>query len=701
MSVPAASSAASAPGRLLRHPAAASGFASAGLGLALAAVAFGAQGGSEIGRTAAVEIALLLAGGLATAAAIAYSPAERPAYGSGTVWLFLLFAVLAAVSIGWSIAPELTWFEAGKTLAYVVVLAGSVGVARLAPGGWPVILKGILIAAALVVAYALASRVWPGTLAENELYARIGKPFNYWNAVGVTAALAIPPALWLGARRSGHPPLNALAFPLLGLLIAALFLSYSRSALAAGVIGAGLWFVFVPLRLRSLTVLVVSATGAGPVIAWALNKDAFTQDGVPLAVRESASGTFGLLLAAMLAVLLAAGLFVGFRAARRAPSARVRRRAGIAAIAVGASLPLVVFAGVAFSDRGIGGTLSDLTDESASVSGGPDRLTQSSSSRAKYWGEAFDVFGENTFKGTGANTFGIARLQHRDDVLVARHAHGFLAQTASDLGLIGLFAAFALAGAWLAAAARTVGARRGGRSAPFDAERVGVIAIALAALVFGLQSLIDWTWSVPGPSVMAIVAAGFVAGRGPLPALAGAAHAPRPAGLPLAAETAVVKPTWGRPSTERLVAAGLVLAAVAVTAWAAWQPARANDASNEALALLDQGRLAEAAREADRAYDLNPLTPKPLFVKAQVLQRAGNLQGALGTLEQAVVEHPAEPDVWLRLATFQLRVLDNPQAALDTLRGALYLDPRSRLAQTTFFDARIRFREQQEAAQTG
>jgi tetratricopeptide (TPR) repeat protein len=447
---------------------------------------------------------------------------------------------------------------------------------------------------------------------------------------------------------------------------------------------------------------VVAAAGAGPVIAWALNKDAFTQDGVPLAVRESAATTFGLLLAAMLAVLLAAGLGVGFRAARRAPSARIRRRAGVAAIAVGASLPLLAFAGVAFSDRGIGGTLSDLTNENASVSGGPDRLTQSSSSRAKYWGEAFDVFGENTFKGTGANTFGVSRLPHREDELVARHAHGFVAQTASDLGLLGLLAAFALAGAWLAAVARALGVRRGGRSTPFDAERVGVIALALSALVFGLQSIIDWTWSVPGPSVMAIVAAGFVAGRGPLPALTGGARAPEPAGLPLEAETTelpAAQPglSLRRPSTERLVAVGLVLAAVAVTAWTAWQPARADDASNHALALLDDGKLSEAAREADRAYDLNPLTPKPLFVKAQVQQRAGNLQAASGTLERAVVEHSAEPEVWLRLATFELRVLDRPQAALDTLRGALYLDPRSRAAQTTFFDARVRLREQETA----
>ena len=55
----------------------------------------------------------------------------------------------------------------------------------------------------LPVAYSIASRIWPGTLAENELSNRIGAPFQYWNAVGTVAAIAIPVALWLGSRRTG------------------------------------------------------------------------------------------------------------------------------------------------------------------------------------------------------------------------------------------------------------------------------------------------------------------------------------------------------------------------------------------------------------------------------------------------------------------------------------------------------------------
>lgn len=664
----------------MRHPAFRSGAASLALGLALAAAAFGAEGGSELTGTTTVSIVAILAGGLAAAAAIAFAPAGR-VWGVGTLVLLGLLAILTGLSVIWSVSPEQSWFHANKTLGYLFVFAGAVAAVRLAPGGWPVALKGILIGAGIITGYALLSRVFPASLAETEIYARIGAPYGYWNAVGTTAALAVVPALWLGARRSGHPPLNALAFPLLGILIVALFLSYSRGALAAGVIGAGLWLAFVPLRLRSLAVLAVSAVVAAPVILWALAQDAFEQDGVPLAVRESVAFEFGLLLVAMVAVLTAAGLGAGFLAARRAPSRTMRRRVGIAAVAVAAALPLLAFGSVAFSDRGIGGTISDLTDTDAAVTGGPERLTTASSSRARYWDEAFDVFGDNTLLGAGADSFRTARLPYRDDELVSSHAHGYVAQTASDLGLLGLAISFALVAAWLLAAARTLGIGRGMRGRPFDAERAGLAALALAALVFGLHSAIDWTWFVPAPAFMALIAGAWVAARG--------RTTERPA-----------QPRFTRLGSlprERLVGAGLVLLTALLCAWTAWQPARSNAAANEALALLADGELAEAAREANRAQDINPLSPKPLFVKAEIQDRAGNRAAAEDTLEQAVVEHPERPDVWLQLAEFQLRRLDRPEAALETLRGALYLDPRSRQVQTTFFDARTRLREREAA----
>jgi hypothetical protein len=671
----------------------ASSAASVLVGAAFAGVAFGAKGGSNLGPLTWVEIIVLLAGALLIAAALVHGRRDRLDGGSALL-AFVALVTLTTLSLGWSIAPDLTWIEANRTLTYLVVFAAGMALARLAPGSWAVLLKGILIGAGAVVAYALASRVWPGQLAANEIYARIGQPYGYWNAVGVTAALAIPPAVWLGARRSGHAPANALAYPLLGLLIVALFLSYSRGALAAAIVALIVWFAVVPLRLRSLAVVGISVIGSAPVIVWALQRDAFTKDLVPLSVRESAAGEFGMLLFAMVVVLLAAGLIIGFRVSRDTPSPRIRRRVGLAAVAVAVLIPLVAFTSVAFSQRGLTGTISNrfhaLTSETATTSGGPQRLTQTSSSRGRYWRNAEHIFSAHTLAGTGAGTFGTARLRYRKDVLVARHAHGFFAQTMADMGILGLIVVVAFAVAWLAAVFKTLGGRlrpwRPG-GAPWDAERVGVTALALAALVFGIHSSIDWTWFVPGCAVLGIFAAGFVAGRGPLPMLSAVG------GPSVAAAAGTPKLPrdwrgWLLPKDHVRAGAAVAIALVAILcAWAVDQPERSDSATNDALALVAQGKFQAALNQSDHAHNLNPLSPKPLLVRAAVQDSAGDHRDALLTLEAAVIQQPSNPQLWMKLADYQLNTMHQPAAALQSLRAALYLDPLEQSAQQQFLEA--------------
>ena len=90
-------------------------------------------------------------------------------------------------------------------------------------------------------------------MAPDERFARLQAPFDYWNALGLTAALGVPPLLWLAAKRSGNLALNALAYPGLGLCLVGIMLSYSRGTLLALVLGLAFWFTVVPLRLRAAT----------------------------------------------------------------------------------------------------------------------------------------------------------------------------------------------------------------------------------------------------------------------------------------------------------------------------------------------------------------------------------------------------------------------------------------------------------------
>jgi tetratricopeptide (TPR) repeat protein len=687
------------------------------LGAALAGVAFGAAGGTVLHRTVLVEVLVVLVAAGVTVAAILFAPAGR-LHGGASLLAFAVLVGVTALSVTWSIGPELSYVEAGRTLAYLAAFAAAVAAARLAPAASPVVLKGIALGVIAVVAYALASRVWPASLAENELSNRIGQPFEYWNAVGTTAALGVPALLWLGTRRAGSAVGRALAYPALGLCVTAILLTQSRGALAAALVGAAAWLAIVPLRLRSLPVVILPVLAAAPVAAWALSKDAFSESLQPLAVKESIAGEFGLLLLLMCVVLLVAGLAVNLGLERAAPSMRMRRRVGIAALAAACLVPLALFTSVAFSDRGLGGTIGDrvdeLTSETDSAPGeGGGRFTAASSTRGKYWREAGKIFDDRPALGTGAGTFGVARLRYRKDEFVSRHAHGYVAQTLADTGLLGLAATLALLAAWLAAAARTTGLyprlRRFGaslRRRDWDAERVALVALTLVPVVFGLQSAIDWTWFVPGPAVMALVAAGFVAGRGPAPAreaLAGgpaahgldggpAANAPASGSAPLRIDPRSLP----RPGRDRLAVAAATAICALLFAWAIWQPEASDNASEEALRLADAGQIDAALAKAGDAADANPLSPRPLLVEAAIETEAGREAEAGRTLERAVLRYPGDPQTWFRLASFQLGTLERPREALDTLQAFLYLDPFSKAGRELYLEAREALRAERQ-----
>ena len=594
------------------------------------------------------------------------------------------------MSVMWAVVPSLSYEEAGRTLAYLAVFAGAVALARLAPRAGPVAIQGILLAALAATAYALASRVWPGALAETELSNRLGQPFQYWNAVGTTAALAVPGLLWLGARREDSPWVRALAYPAMGAAVLAILLTQSRGALAAGTVGAIIWLAWVPLRLRSLAVLAVPTAGAAALAAWALSQDAFSASAPGLAEKESVATEFGLLLVLLLALLYGAGVAVNAGLGRWSRPAELRRRAGIAALSGAALLAVITLAALSLSDRGLTGTISDRVDEltseteTAPTDTGAGRFTAAASTRGKYWREARLVFEARPSVGTGAGTFRVARLRYRTDTSVTGHAHGYVSQTLADLGLVGLGVSLLLLGAWLVAAARGMGIYP--RSAQWSPDRIALVALALMAIVFGLQSAVDWTWFVPGPAAMAFVAAGFVAGRGP-------ARDPEPAPAPTAAGAAAT------PAPPRLFAGAAVLLTALLCAWAIWQPESADRATTDGLELSTQGDADAALDELDSAADANPLSAEVLLVRAAVETQDDRIGAAGETLEEAVLKFPGEPNTWYRLATFQLGTQDRPEAAAETVQGALYLDPLSEAARALFLEAKVRARAKQREAQ--
>jgi Flp pilus assembly protein TadD len=670
--------------------------------VALCLITFIAGAGLNLDPTTTVEIGLTVGCGLAAAAILLLAPRGRAAHGLWPAALLLAFAALSALSVVWSVQPDESWQAASRLFAYSAVFALAVLLARAAPRGWSAVLGGVLLACAVICGYALLTKVFPNRLGIQQVvyYARLREPYGYWNATGLAAALGAIACLWLGARRSGHALLSALAYPAMAVMLVTLMLAYSRGALVALIVGAALWLCLVPLRLRGATVLVVGGLGAGIVVAWDFSRGALTTDTATLSTRIDAGHQLGVLLAAVLLALTLAGAAIGFLTDRRAPSRETRRRAGALLLCIPAIAVVAVLGMLAVSHRGLTGSVShglgSLTNPNAKVpANGPARLTAVSSARARYWHEALQVFEAHPALGAGAEGYATARLRYRTLPLNVQQAHGFLVQTLADLGLVGLLVVLALLGTWMVAAGRATHPfnRRWSRwrwrrwptpdrldaSGMYTAERIGLLTMLCVVATFGIHSFVDWTWYVPGLACTALLCAGWLAGRGPLAARVAAS------GIPAGSDTSDAYESDTEPGRQRgsiardprtLGIALAVLIAALLAAWAEWQPQRSQEASNQALVALDRHDTVAALAAAHTAVDRDPLAAEALITLAAVQEGTGQSAAARATYERAVHLQPSNWQTWEALGEYELRVGD-PQSALDALRAAVYLNPEA------------------------
>jgi O-Antigen ligase len=349
---------------------------------------------------------------------------------------------------------------------------------------------------------------------------------------------------------------------------------------------------------------------------------------------------------------------------------------------------------LAASHRGLAGSIShgfhSLTNPHAAVPPNtPGRLTAIGSVRARYWNEALKIFQAHPVLGVGARAYGTARLRYRTEDLEAKDAHGFVVQTLADLGVVGLAIALALLAAWLAAAGRAthplnrhwtswrelrrtgwqgVGWRAipmsSGEQRAYTPERIGMLCMLCLVVVFGVHSTIDWTWFIPGDACVALLCAGWLAGRGPLGTVAKGS----PRGTLRLLTLRELGPLRGG------VAAAAVIAAL-LAAWAQWQPQRSADASQEALALV--ARDSSGARSAAQAaVNYDPVSAEALLALSTIQQHSGETSLARATLVRAVHLQPSNPQTWQTLGEYDLRT-GNPKAALNELRATVFLNPEA------------------------
>ena len=211
-----------------------------------------------------------------------------------------------------------------------------------------------------------------------------------------------------------------------------------------------------------------------------------------------------------------------------------------------------------------------------------------------------------------------------------------------------------------------------------------MMALTAVVVVFGVNTLVDWTWLIPGTVAPALYAAGGLAARGPL------GESIEPAGSLRDRLRTGLRNSW------RAGAAVLVIAIAAVGAWTVTLPQQSINQGNAALEALIAGKNAQAQDLAREAANTNPFSNVPLYTLAGAQTVAGDLPAAEATYESAVQRRPSVLSGWIALARFRLNEQDDPVGAQRDIKAALSLNPRALQAQATFL---LAYRAVERAAQ--
>ena len=639
--------------------------------LGVAAWAIFANGATSLPNEARLQIATA-ALALVTLAGLLFSPRVRlraPVKALVGLGLLVLFAAWSGLSLDWSIAPDLSWVQLNRWAMYALVTALALVVGssvRDAPRRAAV---GFMLVVGLVALYALGGKLLPWVQIPGLIdldtaadFSRLRAPIGYWNALGLVCVLAAPPAIRVAADPQAAPRFRSLSLVILLLLLVTLGLTYSRGGILALLVAVAVLVAIGPDRVRLATYALLGVAAALPAYAVAVIRDDLTTDGLALAERTDD----GLILLAALVVGGAGALLAARRLHavddRLGLSPRGRRivNGRNALAAVGAAL-VIALGVLAVSEDGVTGSVEerwqDFTSTKYDPQTDPSRVLRANSgNRWVWWREAVGALADEPLRGWGAGSFPLVHRRYRDNELEVRQAHSVPLQILAETGMVGgllALGALALLG-WAAAARLRLAAGR---------ERAYVAALLCAVLGWGIHMWFDWDSDIPGVTLPFLAMLGVLAARPP-----GASDAVE-AAAPPAEERAPAGPR-----AAALLAGALVLAALATSSYLPWlADEKAADATIISVTRSDAA-LAEAAKRADEASRLNPLSIDPVFAAVTVAQRRGRYEEVSDLLEEAVERQPENPDVWHRIYVVQLLTNDVP-ARMEAVRRIVELDP--------------------------
>lgn len=476
----------------------------------------------------------------------------------------------------------------------------------------PLVLAGVLAAAAAVSVYALATLVLPGRL---QAFPppdgfQLDAPIGYWNGLGILAAVGALVAWGLAANASARST-RALALAAVPMFLTTLYFTFSRGSWVALVLGLGVSIVAERRRLHFLAVFAASVPAAGVALVVSKHSTALSRAGA----SEHAASVAGHRLAVVLILCVAGTFALGWAASvyerRLHVDDRVRRAIGVFLVGV----VLLALAGVVVR---AGGPVKLVSRATASFraplpeSGGDlnRRLVSlSSNGRSEYWRVAWREVAAHPWLGGGAGSY--ERYWHRDrrTAYEARNAHNLYLETLAELGPVGLVLLLVALGLPFVAFLRV----RGNPAAV--AGLSGYVAVLAHAAI-------DWDWQLPAVTLAALACGGAV--------------------LISARPDRVVLPTSGR------VRGGLTLLLPLIAF------AIVTQVGNSALAgsvdALDRQDPGQAARLAERARHWAPWSSQPWQRLGEAQLAAGDVAAARRSFRHAISLNRTDWSLWTDLA---------------------------------------------------
>jgi hypothetical protein len=382
---------------------------------------------------------------------------------------------------------------AGEDLQRDVLYLGALIAGALAwrPRTWA---SGVEVALALgvlvVIGYGVLGRTLPGLIdLHPSFYAggRLDQPLTYWNAMGALAAIGVVLCTRIAGDRLRPDAVRAGAAAAAVPMALALYLTYSRGALAAVACGLLVLALLSPTfgQLRAIAFVV----GGGFVVSVVASQ----LDGV-----ASASGSLGhreaqgaLMLSVLVAAMIAVAAIQAY-AQRRSDDGPLPLPSWVrpAGFVVAVCVALLPYALAVVSERG---------ETNPSFGASAQRLASTGSNRYAYWRVAFRTWAHHPLKGTGAASFRVDWLQHRPFRESVRDAHSLYFETLAELGLVGFVLLCALLAGVFLAARKVLGAD--------PALAAGPVA---GLVVWAVHAGVDWDWEMPALTLVAVTLAGML-----------------------------------------------------------------------------------------------------------------------------------------------------------------------------------------------